>query len=164
MDRYVMHQVVRVHTNAIIKAPGLEPGPGAAHLPELGNVGPASMPMTLAQQSDQLRDGDRVLCMGVGSGLNTAMTRDRLVTPASTTRARHGPAAGAARSRPAWSRLVVAVDADGVARWHVLDNGADSDRPSRSAPCSACTATRPGRTCGATWSPGRPRARPAVAA
>ncbi len=29
--------------------------------------------MTLAAQADTLAPGDRVLCMGVGSGLNTAM-------------------------------------------------------------------------------------------
>ena len=36
--------------------------------------------------------------------------------------------------------------------WHVLDNGVDPG----AAPCSACTATRPGRTCGADCSR-RPR-------
>jgi 3-oxoacyl-[acyl-carrier-protein] synthase III len=39
----------------------------------LGNVGPASIPITLSQESDKLKKGDRVLLMGVGSGLNTAM-------------------------------------------------------------------------------------------
>jgi 3-oxoacyl-[acyl-carrier-protein] synthase-3 len=37
-------------------------------------VGPASLPITLAAEADNLSAGDRVLCMGVGSGLNTAMT------------------------------------------------------------------------------------------
>ena len=41
--------------------------------PTWGNVGPASLPMTLAQESRTLNPGDRVLCMGVGSGLNTTM-------------------------------------------------------------------------------------------
>ena len=41
--------------------------------PELGNVGPAALPITLAREADSLTAGDRVLCMGVGSGLNTAM-------------------------------------------------------------------------------------------
>ncbi len=41
--------------------------------PRYGNVGPASVPITLAQEQDSLRQGDRVLLMGVGSGLNTAM-------------------------------------------------------------------------------------------
>ena len=29
--------------------------------------------MTLSQEADSLKKGDRVLCLGVGSGLNTAM-------------------------------------------------------------------------------------------
>ena len=42
--------------------------------PELGNVGPASLPITLAREVESLKSGDRVLAMGVGSGLNTSMT------------------------------------------------------------------------------------------
>ncbi|MFF2344064.1 3-oxoacyl-ACP synthase III, partial [Pseudarthrobacter sp. NPDC058119] len=41
--------------------------------PHWGNVGPASLPMTLAAEAQSLGTGDWVLCMGVGSGLNTAM-------------------------------------------------------------------------------------------
>ena len=36
-------------------------------------MGPASLPITLARETERLRTGSRVLCMGVGSGLNTAM-------------------------------------------------------------------------------------------
>jgi acyl-CoA:acyl-CoA alkyltransferase len=73
MDRYVTHQVSTSYTNAIIKAVDLvrERVPITFH--KWGNVGPASLPMTLAQESKTLNAGDRVLCMGVGSGLNTAM-------------------------------------------------------------------------------------------
>ncbi len=42
--------------------------------PKLGNVGPAAIPITLASVQDELRAGDRVLCMGIGSGLNTSVT------------------------------------------------------------------------------------------
>ena len=38
--------------------------------PTRGNIGPASVPFTLAQQSAALQSGDRVLCMGIGSGIN----------------------------------------------------------------------------------------------
>ena len=38
--------------------------------PERGNIGPASVPFTLAGELDDLLDGDRVLLMGIGSGLN----------------------------------------------------------------------------------------------
>ena len=41
--------------------------------PRYGNVGPASIPITLAEEQATLNRGDRVLLMGVGSGLNTAM-------------------------------------------------------------------------------------------
>ena len=35
-------------------------------------MGPAAVPFTLATQLDSLRAGDRVLLMGIGSGLNAA--------------------------------------------------------------------------------------------
>ncbi len=73
MDRYVTHQVSNSYTNAIIKAVDLVRKRVPITFPKWGNVGPASLPMTLAQESQSLNPGDRVLCMGVGSGLNTAM-------------------------------------------------------------------------------------------
>ena len=45
--------------------------------PLLGNVGPASVPITLSRQAESLVAGDRVLCMGIGSGLNTSFTEIR---------------------------------------------------------------------------------------
>ncbi|WP_051297420.1 3-oxoacyl-ACP synthase III [Brevibacterium album] len=74
MDRYVTHQVSSIHTSAITKAVELDPRRVPTTFPELGNVGPAALPITLAREVDGLRSGDRVLAMGVGSGLNTAMT------------------------------------------------------------------------------------------
>jgi len=41
--------------------------------PHLGNVGPASIPITLAHRAAEISAGQRVLCMGVGSGLNTSI-------------------------------------------------------------------------------------------
>ncbi|MHA7144804.1 3-oxoacyl-ACP synthase III [Arthrobacter sp. TmT3-37] len=73
MDRYVTHQVSNSYTNAIIKAVDLERERVPITFPHWGNVGPASLPMTLAQESQSLTPGDRVLCLGVGSGLNTSM-------------------------------------------------------------------------------------------
>jgi 3-oxoacyl-[acyl-carrier-protein] synthase-3 len=40
----------------------------------LGNVGPASIPITLADVQDTLEPGDRVLCLGIGSGMNASAT------------------------------------------------------------------------------------------
>ncbi|MGZ0711928.1 3-oxoacyl-ACP synthase III (plasmid) [Coraliomargarita sp. W4R53] len=73
MDRYITHQVSSVHTNAIVKAAKLDRSRVPVTYPELGNVGPASIPITLAAEQETLKRGDRVLLMGVGSGLNTAM-------------------------------------------------------------------------------------------
>ncbi|WP_271983080.1 3-oxoacyl-ACP synthase III [Pseudoclavibacter terrae] len=73
MDHYITHQVSRVHTNAIVKAVGLDRKRVPTTYPTLGNVGPASIPITLDLQSSTLKRDDRVLLMGVGSGLNTAM-------------------------------------------------------------------------------------------
>ncbi|KAA9085372.1 3-oxoacyl-ACP synthase III [Microbacterium radiodurans] len=72
MDRYITHQVSSVHTNAIVKAVGLDRGRVPTTYPTLGNVGPASIPITLAAEQETLDRGDRVLLMGVGSGLNTS--------------------------------------------------------------------------------------------
>ena len=73
MDRYVMHQVSDVHTDAIIKAAKLDRARVPLTYPRFGNVGPASIPITLAHEASSLTPGDRVLLMGVGSGINTAM-------------------------------------------------------------------------------------------
>ncbi len=73
MDRYVTHQVSNAYTQAIISAIDLDPDKVPITFPHWGNVGPASLPMTLAAEAQTLGAGDRVLCMGVGSGLNTAM-------------------------------------------------------------------------------------------
>jgi 3-oxoacyl-[acyl-carrier-protein] synthase-3 len=73
MDRYVTHQVSNAYTQAIIGAIDLDASRVPITFPHWGNVGPASLPMTLAAEAQTLCSGDRVLCMGVGSGLNTAM-------------------------------------------------------------------------------------------
>ena len=73
MDRYVMHQVSDAHIRAISEAAAIDQARVPLTYPFWGNVGPAALPMTLAHEVDSLTSGDRVLCMGVGSGLNTAM-------------------------------------------------------------------------------------------
>ncbi|MGC5629185.1 3-oxoacyl-ACP synthase III [Georgenia sp. Z1344] len=73
MDRYVTHQISTPYTKAVIDAIDLPADRVPITFSHWGNVGPASLPMTLAAQSEKLETGDRVLCMGVGSGLNTAM-------------------------------------------------------------------------------------------
>jgi 3-oxoacyl-[acyl-carrier-protein] synthase III len=72
MSRYVIHQVSQVHTNAICERLGIDPDRVPRTFPDRGNIGPASVPITLAGEVDDLVDGDRVLLMGIGSGLNAA--------------------------------------------------------------------------------------------
>ena len=70
MDRYVIHQVSKVHTQALCDRFGIDPARVPTTFPTRGNLGPASVPFTLAHEADSLLDGDRVLLMGIGSGLN----------------------------------------------------------------------------------------------
>ncbi len=72
MKRYVIHQVSQVHTAAICRALGLNRARVPLTFPTRGNIGPASVPFTLATEVDSLEAGDRVLLMGIGSGLNAS--------------------------------------------------------------------------------------------
>ncbi|MDQ1720498.1 MAG: acyl-CoA:acyl-CoA alkyltransferase [Pseudonocardiales bacterium] len=69
-DRYLIHQISQVHTDAICAALGIDPTLVPRTFPTRGNIGPASVPFTLATQVDSLARGAKVLLMGVGSGLN----------------------------------------------------------------------------------------------
>ncbi len=70
LDRYIMHQVSNVHTAAVSEALSLDADRVPLTFPMYGNIGPASIPFTLAKQRDELRAGDRIACLGIGSGLN----------------------------------------------------------------------------------------------
>ncbi|GAA5166376.1 3-oxoacyl-ACP synthase III [Ornithinimicrobium tianjinense] len=70
MDRYIVHQVSRVHTSRTAQALGLDRSRIPLTFPTYGNVGPAAVPITLAKEAPHLEQGDRVLLMGIGSGLN----------------------------------------------------------------------------------------------
>jgi 3-oxoacyl-[acyl-carrier-protein] synthase-3 len=73
MDRYVIHQVSQVHTAAVCERLGIDPDRVPRTFPDRGNIGPASVPFTLAGEAHDLVDGDRVLLMGIGSGLNASI-------------------------------------------------------------------------------------------
>lgn len=73
MDRYCAHQVSQVHTRAMCRALGLDPDRVPLTFPTRGNMGPAAVPFTLAMEADSLDPGDRVLLLGVGSGLNVCL-------------------------------------------------------------------------------------------
>jgi 3-oxoacyl-[acyl-carrier-protein] synthase-3 len=72
MSRYVMHQVSKVHTAAMCDRFGVDETLVPKTFPTRGNLGPASVPFTLAGEQGSLVDGDRVLLMGIGSGLNAS--------------------------------------------------------------------------------------------
>jgi 3-oxoacyl-[acyl-carrier-protein] synthase-3 len=74
VDRYIVHQVSAVHTRLICDRLGIDPSRVPLTYPHYGNVGPAAIPITLAGVAPDIRPGERVLCMGIGSGLNTSFT------------------------------------------------------------------------------------------
>ena len=72
MDCYVIHQISLVHTAAMCARLGIDAGRAPLTFPTRGNIGPASVPFTLALQQESLSKGDKVLCMGIGSGINAS--------------------------------------------------------------------------------------------
>jgi acyl-CoA:acyl-CoA alkyltransferase len=73
IDRYVVHQVSQVHTEALCSRLGLDPLRVPRSFPDYGNIGPVSVPFTLAGEAGTLTPGARVLLMGIGSGLNASV-------------------------------------------------------------------------------------------
>jgi 3-oxoacyl-[acyl-carrier-protein] synthase-3 len=63
-----------VHTRAISKALDIDQRKVPLTFPHRGNLGPAAIPFTLAGISGELGQGDRVLLMGIGSGLNASIS------------------------------------------------------------------------------------------
>lgn len=74
MDRYIVHQVSSVHTRLLCDQLLIDPARVPLTYPTFGNVGPAAIPITLAGVAPDITPGERVLCMGIGSGLNTSFT------------------------------------------------------------------------------------------
>jgi 3-oxoacyl-[acyl-carrier-protein] synthase-3 len=71
-DRYVMHQVSAVHTRKLCELLGVDMALVPLTYPRFGNIGPAAVPYTLSTVADEIAPGERVLLMGIGSGLNCA--------------------------------------------------------------------------------------------
>ncbi|MEO7398920.1 MAG: 3-oxoacyl-ACP synthase III [Ilumatobacteraceae bacterium] len=74
MDRYIIHQISSVHTRLMCERLKIDPDKVPLTYPYYGNVGPAAIPITLAAEAPSISAGERVLCMGVGSGLNMSFT------------------------------------------------------------------------------------------
>ena len=75
MDEFVIHQVSRVHTDAMVKAFGIDPQKVLTIFHEHGNIGPASVPIVLSKLRElgRLKKGHRIALLGIGSGLNCSM-------------------------------------------------------------------------------------------
>lgn len=74
LDWYILHQVSKVHTTMLCDRLGIDPAKAPLTYPKYGNVGPAAVPITLASVQHLIQPGERVLCLGIGSGLNTSAT------------------------------------------------------------------------------------------
>lgn len=72
IDWFVAHQTSVVHIRAMAAALGVDPARFPVTLPHFGNLAPAAVPFTLAKNVDRFRAGERILLLGIGSGLNTS--------------------------------------------------------------------------------------------
>lgn len=72
IDHYIIHQVSTVHCDAMVQRLGLDPAKVPLTFPDRGNIGPAAIPITLALHQENIEPGDRVMLMGMGSGINAA--------------------------------------------------------------------------------------------
>ncbi|APX32088.1 3-oxoacyl-ACP synthase III [Brachybacterium sp. P6-10-X1] len=73
IEHVVPHQVSMVYTRNFSKITGVGMERIPVTFPDWGNIAAEAVPMTLAHIQDDVQRGERVLLMGVGSGLNTAM-------------------------------------------------------------------------------------------
>ncbi len=72
IDWFVAHQTSTVHLRAMAAALGVDPERFPVTVETYGNMGPAAVPFTLAKNADRMRAGERILLLGIGSGLNTS--------------------------------------------------------------------------------------------
>jgi len=72
VDLFALHQVSELHTQELARAVGFDLSKAFLIYPELGNVGPASVPIVLSKalEAERIAPGDRIVLGGIGSGLN----------------------------------------------------------------------------------------------
>lgn len=75
LDHLIMHQVGSAHSRSVLNRLGLDIHRAFLTYPEFGNMGPASIPVTLSKavESGAVRSGQQLALMGIGSGLNCSM-------------------------------------------------------------------------------------------
>ncbi len=71
VDRFFTHQVSAVHSRRLFRTLGLDKAKDFATVDYLGNIGSVALPITVAIGIDQgcLTPGDKVVMMGIGSGI-----------------------------------------------------------------------------------------------
>ncbi len=72
--QWICHQVGATHMATLFKKLGLDLARAHLTYPELGNIGPAAVPITLglAVEAGVVRPGDQLALFGIGSGLSCA--------------------------------------------------------------------------------------------
>lgn len=80
IDRTCCHQVGAAHRRALLETLRLDPARDLTTFDYLGNTGSAALPATfaIAVEQGQIRCGDRVALLGIGSGLNVIMLGVRM--------------------------------------------------------------------------------------
>jgi len=75
VDRFVCHQVGRMHRHKLYEALGLDLARNFSTFETLGNMGSVSLPATLVKaiEGGAVREGNRVALLGIGSGINCMM-------------------------------------------------------------------------------------------
>ncbi|MCR4784658.1 MAG: 3-oxoacyl-ACP synthase III [bacterium] len=75
IDQYICHQVGARHSRLLFETLGIENKKSFQTFPFLGNMGPASAPITLAMAAEKgvIKALSRVAVLGIGSGLNCSM-------------------------------------------------------------------------------------------
>ncbi len=71
-DAFLLHQVSKVHTRAVSDTLNLDVDRFPLIYPSYGNIGPAGVPTLLSKSVEDgtISSGDRVMMLGVGSGIN----------------------------------------------------------------------------------------------
>jgi 3-oxoacyl-[acyl-carrier-protein] synthase-3 len=72
---YVPHQISSHNTTAFVNTLNLTASKFKLTFPMLGNTGPVGLPtaLALANEANELQDGDHVCLLGIGSGLNSTL-------------------------------------------------------------------------------------------
>ncbi len=75
LDHLVLHQVSQVHTMSLAQTLGLDINKAHITFDELGNIGPAAVPITLAKavEEGKIKENQRIALLAIGSGLNCEM-------------------------------------------------------------------------------------------